>query len=322
MLRIAGENGQPAIAAAVILGGGLQPPPLAERSKRPVLDTLIRPGVSLLGAWVEKLDEIYGGFPADCVVVLSKEAREPSLDQAWKDRVRLYRDKDDYRGPAGSVRDAVEGLNADDWVLVIEGNRFCSGSLSGLVESHNKSQAQITVAHNDDTTPAGLYLLRRGTLDLVPPRGFMDLKEQWLGLAVRAGLEVMTHNLAPAASIAVRNLEDALKVVCLDQHGVQYRTDTITNPNPVVEGSPVVGQRSRWESVVSPGANVGLSAVITESIIMPDASVGEGALVARSLVMPGAKIDPGAEVLDDIVAPGEVRSPGMAAAARERSGRR
>ena len=320
MLRIAGDGEQPLIACAVILGGGLKPPPLAERSGRPVLDLLVGPGTTVLDHWLHHLNDLPGGFPSECCVVCSRNAPAPTISPDWEPRIRLHRDEDDFRGPAGSVRDAVEPLGADERVLVIEGNRFASGSLAALVSDFEESRPQISVAHNSDMTPAGVYVLRRGTLDLVPPRGFMDLKEQWLGLAVRAGLSVRAFGLDSDPSFAVRTLPDLLRAAGVGRGMGPSGTDKIEGgSSSLLDASVMLGQRPRWESVVSPEADVGLSAVVTESIVMPDATIGEGALVARSLVMPGARIDPGAEVLDDIVPGGENRSPMDPASGREAS---
>src|SRR5258705_540239 len=80
----------------------------------------------------------------------------------------------------GVMLDVCEAYNPDDVILVVEGARSFAGSLPALLQDHHDHGAIVTVGCNADKSPAGIYALKRSSLDIIPKSGFMDMKEQWL----------------------------------------------------------------------------------------------------------------------------------------------
>src|SRR5690606_24941979 len=121
----------------------------------------------------------------------------PSRPSVTGTSVTIHQDSNHFRGPAGVARDACGDLGVDDHVLIAEGARLPPAGLRELVADHAASGADVTVAANPDGSPAGLYLARCATMEIVPRRGFVDLKEQWLSRAVEQRMRVRVFALPP-----------------------------------------------------------------------------------------------------------------------------
>jgi hypothetical protein len=157
-------------------------------------------------------------------------------------------------------------------VLVAEAARLLTCPLEPLLADHALHRADVTVASNPDHSPAGVYLVRCGVLDLVGPLGFVDLKEQWLPRAVDAGLSVQVHELAGSGALPLRTRRQFVDAAAPD------------------------GSR-----VVCAGGLIGPEASVVRSIVMPGAVVGPMAKVVRSLLCPDSRVRAGANIVDAVV---------------------
>lgn len=270
-------SGGTAVSRAVLLAGGPTPAPLAAATGLSLLDLHVTADHSVLEHWldrIERLGEWLGGGFEVRVIYDGRSPRpsDPVLKRPFI--VRIEEESGRFRGPAGIVRDACADLLEDGTVLVIEAGRYLAGTLDGLVVSHGASGAEVTVAANPDGSPAGVYAVRRQTLNLAPKVGFTDLKEQWLQSVLSRGLEVQAHELREPGCLGLRTREQFLAAAAV--------------AGPMVSGG----------SVVSTGAEVSDSAALVDSVVMPGARVGARAVVARSVLCPGAEVEPDAEVVD------------------------
>ncbi len=286
MDRLNGElrHSEGAIAAAILLAGALRPSPLASAVDRSVLNLYLCPSRTVLGRW---LDAVAGLDLGSVAVRVIHDDNLPAPTRAGlrpDDSVEIEKERGRFRGPAGVVRDVCETIGPDLSVLIADSARCFRGDLGGMAAEHARRGADITVACDEQGAPAGLYLVRRGVLDLVPRSGFMDLKEQLLDRAVKAGLGVWVHRLAPGASTPLRTR------------------------GQFIAAAEAAGAGEVPFAVICLEADVDPSAVIVDSVVMPGALVGAGAVVARSMVCPGARIEAGQEVVDAVVAAAGVRS--------------
>ena len=128
------------------------------------------------------------------------------------------------------------------------------------------------MAANPDGSPAGVYLVRCGGLDLVPAAGFVDLKEQWLPRAVEAGLNVRVFQLRAPGARPLRTRQEFLTAVV------------------------PAGTR-----IVCPGGLIGPDASVTDSIVMPGAVVGPACTIVRSVLCPESRVRAGANIVDAVV---------------------
>jgi hypothetical protein len=296
------------LAACLLLAGGLKPSPLVAQTGGSVLDLYLRPSCMVMGLWLDRFQELAGHIGQLPVVhvVHGKTTPPPSDAEARKRaiNIRIEEDRQDFRGPAGAVKDACADYRADSTILVAEAARYVSCDLTPMLAEHAASQADITVACNPDQSPAGVFLIRCRTLDFVPAIGFMDLKEQWLGKAVEAGLNVRVHRLRDAYSYELRTREDFLTAARV----VGGLVCTTSHPTKGVDvGSNSAGLMHPSEG----GVSIGPGAVIVDSVIMPGAEVGAGAVVARSIVCPAGKVAPGASVVDAVVPPSVLSGLGL-----------
>lgn len=289
----------PEVAAVVLLAGGLKPSPLVQAVGRSVLDLSLTPDRTLLELWVATLDgPLWPASRAPRVyVVCGGNIPNPEPPNSGGGlEVVIQHDRKTYRGPAGAVLDVAEDLPPDATILVAEGHRTPLDGVDGFLLLHASSGAEASVAVNPDGSPAGVYALRRRTLDAVTRVGFMDLKEQWLNKAMSTGVRVRAARVPPPGSLPLRTREQFLfAAMCLSGAEPRDRLPacTILDPSRANESAPF--------RVLASGGCIGPGAVVVDSVVMPEAEVGAGAVVVRSLVCPGAKVQPGAEVVDAVV---------------------
>jgi len=162
----------------------------------------------------------------------------------------------------------------------------------------------VTVAAHADGSPAGLYLLSPSTLELVPPRGFMDLKEQWLGRVLAEGLPVWVHQIPSGSCTPIRTRQDYLRAVLPGIADTDAaRTEPAFEPR-------ILGETSQAGSLVCRGALVDREAILVDSVVLPGGVIESGAIVIRSVVCADARVPAGRTVVDSVYGPrGQVADP-------------
>jgi hypothetical protein len=292
-----------AVESCLLLAGGLAPSPLVAQTGGSVLDLYLRPGLTVMGAWLERFQEVAAHLGrAPVIQVVHGTDTPPPSDAEARRRgieVRIEADRQRWRGPAGAVKDACIGYRSEATVLVAEAGRYLGSSLVPMLVEHQTTHAAITVACNPDDSPAGVFLIRCQTLELVPPIGFMDLKEQWLKKALEAAIDIRVHRLRVLPSYELRTREDFLTAARVAGGLV---CTTLATPSAGI-GVHVPGTPSELRHSLDGGASIGAGAVIVDSVIMQGAQVGAGAVVARSVVCPSGVVAPGATVVDAVVPP-------------------
>jgi len=314
------ENGATTLCACILLAGGLRPSELTAAVGRSVLNLYLTQDRTTLGLWLDRLEGLRapGCEPPPARVIYDESAPAPTRAGVGStDRVSIEKEKRQYRGPAGALRDACETYAEDDVILAADAGRCLLGDLRPMLDDHARRSADVTVACNEDGTPAGLYLVRCGALKLAPKSGFMDFKEQFLSKAMREGLTILAHRLGERRSSLPLRTRGQFLAAAARLAGV---------PAPDAGGILVRGGEASEVGVgglrvVSPEAEVAQDAVVADSVVMPGALVGAGAVVARSIVCPGARVEAGAHVVDAVVCDTGVRLDGGASFS-DRKGRR
>ncbi len=262
------------LAAFILLAGGLRPSPLMKATGRSVLDLSLTPDRTVLDCWVDRLTETAPDVPIRIV-------HDAILPTPWParhagGRVLIEKEPKSLRGPAGVIGDLCRGYGPRQCVIVAEAARYAGCSLRPLIEEHVRLGADVTVAANADGTPAGIYAIRVGSLDLVPAVGFMDLKEQWLRRAIDAGLDVRVHDVDPPGLLPLRTRRQFLRAAAVANASVD---------------APIICH----------GSFVAAGATVERSVIMPGATVGSDAIVVRSVVAPNCHIESGTDIVDTVV---------------------
>jgi hypothetical protein len=287
------------LTACVLLAGSLRPSSLAAAAQCSVLDLYLTQSDPVLDVWMRHFEAIAASIDQRPTVhvIYGLSTPVPRLHEDPSNRLelKLQEDAQQFRGPAGAVRDACSIYAPDATVLVAEAARYVSGDMTRLVAEHQSKAADITVACNADSTPAGVFVVRCSALELVPKVGFTDLKEQWLNKAVEKGLNVRVHRLRDSYSYELRTREGFLHAA--GAAGGLFSTSACSSTDSVVvpTDAPSVAHP------VTKGVSIGTRAVIIDSVVMPGSQVGDDAVVARSILCPGAKVPAGGTVVEGVV---------------------
>lgn len=294
----------PWIAACVLLAGGLRKQPITAATGLSVLDLYVTSRQTLLGFWLERLlafGTSEAGAP-EVRVMHCANTPAPAPPRGAGVCVRIAEDRQPYRGPAGIARDTCLDLPQDSLVLIAEAGRLPLADLRPLVADHIVAGADVTVAANEDGSPSGVYLARCSTLSIVPARGFMDLKEQWLSRVNSRGSIVRVSRLPSPGMPMLRTRAQFIRAVRLLAGSPAGEPGF---PTGLFRGA---GPAHRLRSVVAEGAHVDDGALIVDSVVMPGATVEAGSVVARSIVCPGAIVRRGEERVDVVVSSSGVHS--------------
>ena len=142
-----------------ILAGGISPPPVAQTSGKRMWAMALTPETTVLDHWMARLHDLGVGEPPATKLLIS-EPLVPTERAFVRCRgVQPIVDTEDFRGPAGALRDACEGLNEEDVILVCELSRAALCPLNGVIETHTARANDVTVAANPDGSPAGVYAI-------------------------------------------------------------------------------------------------------------------------------------------------------------------
>jgi NDP-sugar pyrophosphorylase family protein len=232
-----------------------------------------------------------------------------ALIQAAPSSLRLdYVSDTTPRGPAGCVRDAARP--EDDTIIVVAGTTVPSIELESVLETHEVCNAALTVVVHQERfaqtrewgplVSAGIYVLDRRALRLIPERGFQDIKEGLIPALHRAGERVVTH-LALGASPQIVNAATYLSV----NHWVIARlSDEGQAPNPAYATARVADDaRILGPVLLAPSATVASGAtIIGPAAIGADCRVEAGAVISRSVVWTRCVVGDGAVVDNCILA--------------------
>jgi hypothetical protein len=287
------------LAACILLAGSLRPSPLTVATACSVLDLHLNARETVLGVWLRQFGAMAEAFGQRPVVKIIHGLIAPpkrDLPIATPLEVKFQEDAQQFRGPAGAVRDACQEYPPEATVVVAEASRYVSGDLTRMLADHVSRGCDITVGVNNDNTPAGLFVVRCETLSLIQPRGFTDLKEQWLRKAVEAGRSVRVYRLRDGYSYELRTREGFLRAA--------GAAGGITSSAACTGAVATVPTGSAGEGLPE-GVSIGPRAVVVDSVVMPGARIEEDVVVARSIVCAGAKVGAGGTVIDGVVPAGQ-----------------
>ncbi|MHC4975162.1 MAG: LbetaH domain-containing protein [Planctomycetota bacterium] len=272
------------VDACVMLAGGIKPSELESQARTPTLDLWINDSGTVLDRWVSAIVPVMDASGVIRIAHSSSRAAVGDPEAARSHAIELVPESGAYRGPAGVVRDCCVDLAPEAHVLIVEASKWVGGSLEPMLASSESLGATTLVGVNPDGSPSGLYLTRRGALDCVPSKGFMDIKEQWLPRVQESTGGVYVYRVPAPGTLPIRTREQVL------------RTLDVSPGNAFVSRG---GLRVE-ESAVSSEASIAPSARVVRSIVMPGAVLEQDALVIRSVVCAGAHVGMGERVIDQV----------------------
>jgi len=283
------------LRALVLLGGSVRASELISAIQRSVLDLPLDENGSVLNHWLAHADEVARWASLERLpvrVMVNQSALEPrSADVRFYGRFRVERDLSDYRGTGGVLRDLAADYDDDDLILMANAAQVLLDPLPSLAAALHRKGGEVAVVSHEDGTPSGVMLLSCKALRLIPPRGFVDMKEQALPLiASKYDVRVM-HRRRPTG-LPIRSLADyvqALRFHHRRKGGRPAATD------------PLAEDWSPTFSLAEQGASVDHSARVHDSVVLRGARVDAGAVLVRSVVCPGAIVSRDRTAVDQLV---------------------
>jgi mannose-1-phosphate guanylyltransferase len=326
------------VQAIVLVGGeGTRLRPLTSDVPKPALTLVDRPFLAYMIEWLagHGVTEVIlaCGFLPDVL----REALAGEEERAGA-RIR-YVVEPEPRGTAGAIRFAADELGAelDDRFLALNGDVLTDLDLTALMRFHEEPLAKATLGlypvedssayglvrtgesgevleftektgeHVPGEINAGMYVLERSVLDLIPPGEEVSIERDVFPRLVGDGLfGLRLDGYWMDIGTPERYLQASWDIL---EGRVETRVAPTAPGMLVAEGATVardakIGPRA----VIGPGGRVEAGAEVRDSVLLDGCRVGEGARVLGSVLAPGVEVTSGA-VLDGAVVGQDERVP-------------
>jgi mannose-1-phosphate guanylyltransferase len=321
--------------AIVLVGGeGTRLRPLTNSTPKPALKLVDRPFLAYMIEWLagHRVTEVVlacGFLPDVLRAALSGEEERAGV------RIR-YAVEPQPLGTAGAIRFAADALgeDLDDRFLALNGDVLTDLDLGALLHAHEEWGAAATIGlhpvedsaafglvergeggevlqfleKTGERVPgevnAGMYVLERSVLDLIPPGENVSIERDVFPRLVGRGLHgLRLEGYWMDIGTPERYLQASWDIL---EGRVSTRVEATTpgvliDAGAEVDGGATIGPRA----VVGPGCRVAAGAELRRSVLLDGCTVGENARVVDSILAPGAEAPAGAVVEGAVAAEGE-----------------
>jgi mannose-1-phosphate guanylyltransferase len=326
------------VQAIVLVGGeGTRLHPLTLTVPKPALTLVDRPFLAYMIEWLagHGVTEVVlaCGFLPD-VLRDALEGEEERAGVAIEFVIEPER-----RGTAGAIRFAADELGdrLDERFLALNGDVLTDLDLSALLRTHEERAARATLGLHpvDDSSAyglvsrdgegavieflektgeaapgeinAGMYVLERSVLDLIPPDEEVSIERDVFPRLIGDGLHgVRLDGYWMDIGTPERYLQASWDILERRVHTrvEPSRPGMLVSPKARLAVDASLGPRL----VLGPGCEVGAGADLRESVLLEGCVVGEGARVSGSILSAGVEVDAGATV-EGVVAGANERVP-------------
>jgi len=322
--------------AIVLVGGkGTRLRPLTETVPKPALTLVDRPFLAYMIEWLagHGVEEVVlaCGFLPDIL----REALAGEEERAGA-KIR-YVVEPEPLGTAGAIRFAADALgdDLDDRFLALNGDVLTDLDLTALLNAHEERAARATIGLHPVEDSSAYGLVHSGEEGEV--LAFLEKTGEAVPGEVNAGMYVLERSILelipPGENVSIerdvfpRLVDDGLHGLRLDGYWMDIGTPEryLQASWDVLEGRV----RTRVEPT-APGVLVAADAEIAadatigpRAVVGPECRVGGGAEIRESVLLDGCAVAAGAQVVGSILAPGvevgtDVIVDGLVAAANER----
>jgi mannose-1-phosphate guanylyltransferase len=319
------------VQAIVLVGGeGTRLRPLTETVPKPALTLVDRPFLAYMIEWL-------AGHGVSEVVLacgfLPDVLQEALAGEEERAGVRItYVVEPDRRGTAGAIRYAADelGERLEDRFLALNGDVLTDLDLGALLRAHDRWGASATLGlypvedaaayglvdcaedgavrafaeKTGEPVPgeinAGMYVLERSVLELIPPGEEVSIERDVFPRLVGDGL----HGL---------RLDGYWMDIGTPERYLQASWDILegrveTRVEPTAAGLLVAADAEIAEdaeagprAVLGPGSRLAAGARVSRSVVLDGCVVGEGATVTGSILAAGVQVAPGACLENEVV---------------------
>lgn len=320
--------------AIVLVGGeGTRLRPLTETTPKPALTLVDRPFLAYMIEWLagHGVTEVVlaCGFLPDVL----REALAGEEERAGT-KIR-YVVEPEPLGTAGAIRFAAGELGdeLDERFFALNGDVLTDLDLSALLHAHGAGNRAATIGLHpvedsaafglvqrgkDDAVleflektgerrpgevNAGMYLLERSVLDLIPAGENVSIERDVFPRLVGEGLHgLLLDGYWMDIGTPERYLQASWDIL-------ERRVATRVEPDEpglfVDPGADVAGAKIGPRAVVGPDCRVGAGAEVIDSVLLAGSAVGDSARVINSILSPRAQVRPGGLLEGAVVAEGE-----------------
>jgi mannose-1-phosphate guanylyltransferase len=316
--------------AIVLVGGeGTRLRPLTLTVPKPALTLVDRPFLAYMVEWLAD----HGVTEVVLACGFLPDVLREALGDGKRAGARIrYVAEPEPRGTAGAIRFAAEELGGDldDRFLALNGDVLTDLDLTALLRAHEGHGARATLglAPVEDSSVyglvrtgedgevleftektgeeapgevnAGMYVLERSVLDLIPPGREVSIERDVFPRLVGEGLfGLRLDGYWMDIGTPERYLQASWDIL-------EGRVETRVTPNApglLVDPSARVAENATVgpRVVLGPGCRVEPGAQVLDSVLMEGCVVGEGARVTGSILAPRVEVAPGAELEDAVV---------------------
>lgn len=319
--------------AVILVGGkGTRLRPLTQNRPKPIVPLVDRPFMAYMLEWVAAhgIQDVVMccGFLADSMV--------DELGDGSRFGVRLtWVEEPEPRGTAGALKLAEPYL--DGRFVMLNGDVLTDVDLTAQIAQHERTGAVGTLGlvpvedpsayglvrlHDDDRVDgflekpdpeeidtdlisAGVYVLERDVLDLIPGGRMVSIEREVWPRLVDHGLYGCVHRGRYWMDIGTpeRYLEGTADILA---GRVQTRVLDRLGDGPVHAGATVAdGTVVSHEALVEDGASVGPRSTIgAGTVVGRDVVVGENVILENAVVLEGARVEDGVRLRDCVVGAG------------------
>jgi mannose-1-phosphate guanylyltransferase len=321
--------------AIVLVGGeGTRLRPLTSTVPKPALTLVDRPFLAHMIEWlaghgVSEVVLACGFLPDVLREALAGEEERAGVEIA-------YVIEPERRGTAGAIRFAADELGdrLGERFLALNGDVLTDLDLSALLRAHDERGASATLGlypvddssafglvHSDpdgavrsflektgEAVPgevnAGMYVLERSVLDLIPPGKEVSIERDVFPRLVGEGLRgLRLDGYWMDIGTPERYLEASWDIL---ERRVETRVEP-TAPGMLVASGAEVSPEAKLgpRLVLGGGCSVGRGAEVRESVLLDGCTVGEGARVVGSILSGGVEVVAEAALEGAVVGAGE-----------------
>jgi hypothetical protein len=284
-------SGLSQLSAIVLLGGAVGPSAFRAALDRAIVDLPVEAGHTVLTQWQDQCASLAQSIPSDSLPVrllVDHSAQLPQVRGRHHATLNfsVERDPSEFRGTGGLLRDIAHVYSDDDYLLVANAVQLLREPLTVLADDLFAQSAPVVVVSHADRTPSGIMLVRSGCLREIPEIGFVDMKEQGLGMIARCHTVKVLERSKPTA-LPIRTYVNYLAAL-----------------RQIHRPSDSQAKLEDWEScfaIVEEGAEVAAGSTVHDSVVLRGGRVEKGAVVINSVVCAGGVVRKGQIVTDELV---------------------